>query len=490
MKQQSTCTPQDIVVRAHLFVAFPEVAKLNGRSGANVATFLGSSQSDPTAESRALNGEFRLIYVTPEKLTGGGFLDGLASMHQRGGSGRVCLLAVDESHCVSEWGHEFRPSFLGIGPALREHPILAPIPILALTATAVPRVQRDIATNLRMQPDATMVKKSFDRTNLKITIRRKPRNGHHGAFDGLAGEMAKAILKQGNASGKSTIVYCSTKKEVEEVASRIAQALAHQLLQQHASSGNGDKALSFDTAGQMAAKYVKPYHAGLSFGARSDAHTEFLIGKVTVIVATVAFGMGIDKPDIRRVIHWGACKTVEEYYQQMGRAGRDGLGAECTMYCDANDFAKYHSDFYIGGLQGEVRAATIRSMDALRDFAMSSDGCRRAALLEFFDETPAFGKFCGTCDLCLNRKDHGDDSERDFQNEGARVILYAIQACPNQVSSCFAEEHTQSHFSLCTHDFVVLGHVGCPESHRRWRRREVEVPPRSAEGSVRSLEEN
>lgn len=450
-----------IVISPLISLMEDQVSKLNGRSGADIATFLGSSQTDYGAEGRALNGEYRLVYVTPEKLTQGGFLDRLASMHNNGSP--ICLIAVDESHCVSEWGHDFRPSFLQIGPSVRNHPVLSSIPLLALTATAVPRVQQDIVKNLQMQPDATIAKKSFDRTNLKIVIRRKPRNGAHGAFEPMAKEMAKAIVKQGISnssaraiiSGKSTIVYCSTRNEVEDITAKISQALAHQIVQQNALSSTSSGPISVGAAAQLAASYVKPYHAGLSIGQRSDAHTEFLIGKVAVIIATVAFGMGIDKPDIRRVIHWGACKTVEEYYQQMGRAGRDGLTAECIMYADANDFVKYKDDFYLGRLSGEAKAATIRSMDALKNFALGSDGCRRASLLEFFHETPSFGKFCGTCDLCLNRKNHGDDFERDFQWEGARVILFAVMACPNQAMSSLEKvisggkvESYRYHYSL------------------------------------------
>lgn len=355
-----------------------------------------------------------------------------------------CLLYID-----------FRPSFLKIGPSIRNHSILQSIPLLALTATAVPRVQSDIVTNLQMN-NPTIAKKSFDRPNLKIVIKRKPRNGALGAFDDLTSDMAKAIVKQGgttssssgrvNISGKSTIVYCATKNEVETITAKIVQDLAHQIVQQHGQDGspnnkrhsltgnNNDKktAITIQRATELASTYVKSYHAGLSFGHRTDAHTDFLIGKVTVVVATVAFGMGIDKPDIRRVVHWGAPKTVEEYYQQMGRAGRDGLPAECIMYADMHDFAKYKDDFYLGSLSGEAKASTIKSMNALKDFAMNDTGCRRASLLEFFDETPSFGKRCGTCDLCLNHKSHGDDYERDFQNEGARVILFAAMACPHQ----------------------------------------------------------
>ena len=422
----------------------PEVAKLNGRGGgSDVATFLGSSQSDPSAEARALSGAYRLVYVTPEKLTGedGAFLGRLANMHTNGGgrggsSGKICLFAVDESHCVSEWGHDFRPAFLRIGPAIRDHPILRSIPILALTATAVPRVRDDILANLQMKrDDTTIVKRSFDRTNLKIVVRGRPIDGITGAFGDIATELAGAIIAK-RCSGKSTIVYCSTKREVEDVAARITQLLTHELArlmhkQQQQQSTAG---ASLDRASELASSHVRAYHAGLSHIQRTEGHTGFLIGRVSIVVATVAFGMGIDKPDIRRVVHWGAPKTVEEYYQQMGRAGRDGLPAECTMFVEAKDFAKYKDDFYLGGLRGEARVATVRSMDALRDFAMSTSGCRRAALLDFFEERPSFGKFCGTCDLCLNRKVHGEDYERDFQWEGGRVILWAVTSSPNQVS--------------------------------------------------------
>lgn len=253
---------------------------------------------------------------------------------------------------------DFRPSFLKIGPALREHPVLASIPLLALTATAVPRVQRDIVTNLRMRGDATVAKKSFDRPNLKISVGRKPRNGLTGAFDRVAKEVAKAIVGTGGTAdamnnkkagagyravsvpGKSSIVYCSTKKEVEDISSQITRQLAHQIVQQHAiGKGGGGGAISFDEALSLASSYVKPYHAGLSFGHRSDAHTEFLVGKVAVIVATVAFGMGIDKPDIRRVVHWGPPKTVEVSFLLIVHVC--GHRFSCLVKTDAHGCTQY-----------------------------------------------------------------------------------------------------------------------------------------------------
>ena len=178
------------------------------------------------------------------------------------------------------------------------------IPLLAMTATAVPRVQRDIVRNLRMRPDATIAKRSFDRANLKISVRGKPRNGPHGAFERLAEELVRALVRQGGtarnaakapgATGKSTIVYCATKKEVEDIAAKIAQTLAHQLVRRHALVHGADAApLALEAAERLASAHVRPYHAGLSPARRTDAHLDFLVGRASVFVATVAFEMGI-----------------------------------------------------------------------------------------------------------------------------------------------------------------------------------------------------
>ncbi|KAL3779266.1 hypothetical protein HJC23_009203 [Cyclotella cryptica] len=388
-----------------------QCAKLNtlvrsSGGGGEVATYLGSAQTDASMEERALRGEFRLVYVTPEKLVGGNFLERLARMHRQG-----------RGKC----GHDFRPEFLKIGSSLRTHPILSSIPILALTATAVPRVQRDILTNLHMHPsEATIVKKSFDRPNLKIVIRRKPKNGPMAALDAVVKELAKGEGKM----ARSTIVYCATRREVEEIAALLANSLSHLL--------EKERGISWDKATAVANLLVKPYHAALSISDRTDSHLSFLVGKTAVIVATVAFGMGIDKPDIRRVIHWGPPKTVEEYYQQMGRASRDGLFGECILYCDMNDFTKYKGGFYLDKLRGEAKEATIKSMDALRDFCMKEDVCRRSALMGFFEEVPSFGKWCGTCDVCLFREANRDDLERDFSLDGAKVLLLAVTLLKNQ----------------------------------------------------------
>jgi superfamily II DNA helicase RecQ len=184
-----------------------------------------------------------------------------------------------------------------------------------------------------------------------------------------------------------TIVYAPTRVLVEEVAKHLQDTVK--------------------TA------QVEAYHAGFSVKERSKAHTNFLSGKTTVIVATVAFGMGIDKPDTRRVIHYGPPKTLEEYYQQIGRAGRDGLPAECTMFTSGPDLDRYKSDFYLGGLSGSAREATLQSMDALKSFSMNAEVCRRKSLLDYFGEVPAFEnavdlRYVSEC------RQHQGDTTRDF----------------------------------------------------------------------------
>jgi superfamily II DNA helicase RecQ len=153
--------------------------------------------------------------------------------------------------------------------------------------------------------------------------------------------------------------------------------------------------------------------------------------------------MGIDKPDTRRIIHYGPPKTIEEYYQQIGRAGRDGLESYCTMYCNAGDFEAYKGDFYLGRLGTEARALQEKSIDSLRRFALSDEVCRRAELLKFFGEEPSFGERCGTCDTCQMRHLHAGDIERDFADDGARVVLYAMSVLNGKQGSTVLEKVLQ-----------------------------------------------
>lgn len=226
-------------------------------------------------------------------------------------------------------------------------------------------------------------------------------------------------LKDENSrhSPQSTIVYASTRAQVDDITSFLRLSIS------------GDTSLL--TGGSMAS-IVEAYHAGMTTADRNRAHTNFLTGLTSVIVATTAFGMGIDKPDIRRVIHFGCPKTIEEYYQQIGRAGRDGYVAECTMYVSEADFDRYKGDYYIGGLSGTARVATEASMAALRAYSFNHEICRRKALLDYFQDVSSFGDRCGTCDNCLSVAQYGTDMYRDFSDLGARVVLLAIGALREQ----------------------------------------------------------
>ena len=284
-----------IVISPLISLMQDQVHKLNGLAGTNdesknVATFLGSGQVDASEEQRALNGEYTLVYVTPEKLLSGNFLDRLHQMHTT--KRQILMFAIDEAHCVSEWGHDFRKEFRQIGNMLRhqqQQEDLVKIPMMALTATAVPRVQQDIIKSLNLN-NPKVVLQSFDRTNLIISVHKKARNM---ALESAMQPLLNSLVKK----PESTIVYASTRDLVESIASFLQQRL--------------------DQKGAKDYIKVEGYHAGLPLEVRNEAHTNFLTGRTTVIVATVAFGMGIDKPDTRRVIHYGPPKTVEEYYQQV-----------------------------------------------------------------------------------------------------------------------------------------------------------------------------
>ncbi|CAB9500421.1 syndrome ATP-dependent helicase homolog [Seminavis robusta] len=387
-----------------------QVHSLNGLMTGNngnteIATFLGSGQTDKSKEHAAIQeGKFPIIYLTPEKLLSAGFLQQLERLHTT--TREIGLIAIDESHCVSDWGHDFRPEYSKIGQVLRNNTLtglqhLKQIPIMALTATAVPRVQQDICQSLLLKNPYT-ARQSSDRNNLIISVHKKDR--------GMALSAAMEPLIQTLVNSKShqhqqsTIIYAPTRNLVEEITSFLRQRLAAQENIQ-----------------------VEGYHAGMPNAQRSAAHTNFLTGKTTVICGTSAFGLGINKIDTRRVIHYGPPKTVEEYYQQIGRAGRDGIQAECTMYVSEAEFNSYKSDFYIGKLSGNAKQAVLESIDALKEFSLDTTTCRRKSLLTFFKERPSFGERCGTCDNCQKHKTMDSrDLERDFPM--ARVVLTAIQA--------------------------------------------------------------
>ncbi|CAK0905164.1 unnamed protein product, partial [Prorocentrum cordatum] len=389
-----------IVVTPLISLMMNQVSKFNATVGATDgaprACFLGSMQVDRHMESEVLHGAYTMVYVTPEKLMSG-FLERLGPLRD---AGRLSLIAIDEAHCISEWGHDFRPEYRQLR-SIREK--LPGVPLVALTATASPEVQRDIIGQLCLR-DPQVSLYTFDRPNLALACTRK--QGKKADFKRIAEQVAGA---------GSTIVYVPTRDAADELAEFLAGALR--------------------PAGRTAASY----HAGKGPVEREKAHLDFLSGRTDVLVATIAFGMGIDKPDIRRILHYGAPKTVEEYLQQVGRAGRDGLKANCELVFSDQDFNNYSSDFYVGGLPPDQQEHQLRSTDALREFA-SGCHCRRAWLLKYFGEEPSFGQRCGTCDTCVQGADHADDLRRDFRAPARQIFeaVAAVESSPQSTTTLLA----------------------------------------------------
>ncbi|RHJ90341.1 DNA helicase RecQ [Parabacteroides bouchesdurhonensis] len=318
-----------------------------------VAHFINSSLNKSAIDqvkADIMAGRTKLLYVAPESLTKEENVDFLRQV-------KISFYAVDEAHCISEWGHDFRPEYRRIRPIINE---IGKRPLIALTATATPKVQHDIQKNLGMI-DATVFKSSFNRPNLYYEIRQKNTN------------IDRDIIKYIKANeGKSGIVYCLSRKKVEEFADIL--------------KANGIKAL--------------PYHAGMDSVQRSANQDAFLMEQVDVIVATIAFGMGIDKPDVRYVIHYDIPKSLEGYYQETGRAGRDGGEGQCIAFYAYKDLQKLEKF-----MQGKPVAEQEIGRQLLLETAAYAETsvCRRKVLLHYFGEEYLEDN-CGSCDNCLNPK--------------------------------------------------------------------------------------
>ena len=318
-----------------------------------VAHFINSSLNKAARDQvkdDIMAGRTKLLYVAPESLTKEENIEFLKQV-------KISFYAVDEAHCISEWGHDFRPEYRRIRPIINE---IGSHPLIALTATATPKVQHDIQKNLGMI-DAEVFKSSFNRPNLYYEVRPKTQN--------IDRDIIKYIKSQ---SGKSGIIYCLSRKKVEELAETLKV--------------NGINAL--------------PYHAGMDSATRTQNQDAFLLEKVDVIVATIAFGMGIDKPDVRFVIHYDIPKSLEGYYQETGRAGRDGGEGQCITFYINKDLQKLEKF-----MQGKPIAEQEIGKQLLLETAAYAESsvCRRKLLLHYFGEE--YGEEnCGNCDNCLNPK--------------------------------------------------------------------------------------
>ena len=328
------------------------------------ADFLNSTLSFDRAmeiERAMLAGALDLLYVAPERLVTPRFLDLLDHLNE---AGQLALFAIDEAHCVSQWGHDFRPEYLQLSILQERYP---QIPRIALTATADAQTRHEIAERLRLQEAREFVS-SFDRPNIRYTIVPK---------DNPRAQLL-AFIRDGHL-GEAGIVYCSSRKKVDETAAWLVE--------------KGIAAL--------------PYHAGMSTEERATNQDRFLREDGIVMVATVAFGMGIDKPDVRFVAHLDLPRSIEGYYQETGRAGRDGQPAEAWMAYSVADLVQQRRFIDQSEAGAEVKRVATAKLDALLGLCETT-GCRRQRLLGYFDEA---AEPCGNCDTCLHPPQVRDATE-------------------------------------------------------------------------------
>ncbi len=355
--------------------------------------------------------ELDLLYVAPERLLSDGFIERLSGLP-------IALFAIDEAHCVSQWGHDFRPEYVQLGQ-LRD--LFPEVPMIALTATAEKQTRFDILQRLRLR-NARQIVAGFDRPNIRYTV-----------IDKAKPYMQLCAFLE-TRQQESGIVYCLSRKRVEEVAERLQQD-------------------GIDAAA---------YHAGLPAERRKQVQDDFLRDDLQIVVATVAFGMGIDKPNVRFVVHYDLPKNIESYYQETGRAGRDGLPAEALLLFGYGDIAISRGLIEKSGNQ-EQKRIEIHKLNAMVGFAESGT-CRRRALLGYFGET--LDRDCGNCDICLNPPERYDATE-DAQKALSCVYRVGQRFGIGHVIEVLRGAKTQRIYDL-QHDQLSTYGIGREQSQDHW----------------------
>ena len=403
-----------IVVSPLIALMHDQVAALR-EAGVRAACLNSSLSAEAAAkvERELLAGGLDLLYVAPERLTTPRFL-GLLERS------RLALFAIDEAHCVSQWGHDFRPEYVELTLLAERHPA---VPRIALTATADETTRREIASRLKLE-EARVFISSFDRPNIRYEIVEK----------GNARSQLLDFIRARHA-GESGIVYCLSRTKTEETAAWLA---AHDI-----------EAL--------------PYHAGMESGARAAHQDRFINEDGVVIVATIAFGMGIDKPDVRFVAHLDLPKTIEAYYQETGRAGRDGKPAEAWMSYGLADIVQQRRMIDESVADDAFKRASVRKLDALVGLAETA-GCRRVQLLAYFGEASGL---CGNCDNCLNPPRVWDGT----------VVAQQALSCVYRTGQRFGAGHVidvllgrvTERVSQLGHDRLSTFGIGADRDERQWR---------------------
>ena len=382
----------------------------NGVSAAMYNSTLAADEARSVL-ARLHSGELDLLYVAPERMMRPGFINSLEHIP-------LALIAIDEAHCVSQWGHDFRPEYAALGE-LREH--FPEVPFIALTATADPQTRDDIVDVLGLH-EAQQFATSFDRPNIRYSVLEKhqPRS-----------QLLRFLGNQGDGSG---IIYALSRKRVEEIA---------EFLCEHGFS-------------------AAAYHAGLSADTRKYVQEQFIRDDLPIVVATVAFGMGIDKPNVRYVVHYDLPRHMEGYYQETGRAGRDGLPSEALLLFGTQDVAtaRYHLEQSASENQRRIDAHKLNSMVGFAE----SLTCRRRVLLGYLGEH--LEKDCGNCDICL------DPPERYDATEAARKVL----SCVYRVGQSFGIKHVvdvlrgadNERIRKFSHEHLTTYGIGQEYSHAEW----------------------